>query len=122
MSTESTFYNSFFIGNIIFLGINCYYYFKNKNTDSNIKEYVNRLDNSDFNKLMNRVSKRAIIPNWYTPDSIEKLLGDDVEVDKIMFKRIIGMYPSLNEFTDLAFRRWLESKFEFSYYDADEDE
>ena len=121
MSTESTFYNSFFIGNIIFLGINCYYYFKNKTTKS-IKEYVNSLDNSEFNKLMTRVSKRAIIPNWYTIESIEKLLGNDIEVDKIMFKRIIGMYPSLNEFTDIAFRRWLESKFEFSYYDSDRDE
>ena len=80
------------------------------------------MDNSDFNKLMNRVSKRAIIPNWYTPDSIEKLLGDDVEVDKIMFKRIIKMYPSQNESTDIAFRRWLEGKFDFSYNDSDEDE
>ena len=122
MSTDCNFSKVFFIGNIIFLGINCYYYFKNKNTTSTIKEYVNNLDDSDFNKLMRRVSKRAIIPNWYTPESIEMLLGDDVEIDKIMFKRIIGMYPSLNEFTDIAFRRWLESKFEFSYYNSDRDE
>ena len=39
-----------------------------------------------------------------------------------MFKRIIKMYPSLNEITDIALRRWLESKFDFSYYDSDEDE
>ena len=121
MSTDCNFSKVFFIGNIIFLGINCYYYFKNKNTTSTIRQYVNSLDDSDFNKLMRRVSKRAIIPNWYTIESIEMLLGD-VEVDKIMFKRIIGMYPPLNESTDIAFRRWLESKFKFSYYDSDRDE
>jgi hypothetical protein len=119
MSTDCNFSKAFFIGNIIFLGINCYYYFKNK---PNIKQYVNNLSSSDFNKLMRRISKRAIVPNWYTAESIEMLLGDDVEVDEIMFKRIIGMYPSLNESTDIAFRRWLESKFDFDYYDSDRDE
>ena len=87
MSAECTFYKPFFIGNIIFLGINCYYYFKNENTTSNIKEYVNSLDNSDFNKLMIRVSKRAIVPNWYTVKSIERLL-EDVEVDNLRFAKL----------------------------------
>jgi hypothetical protein len=39
-----------------------------------------------------------------------------------MFKRMIKIYPSLNEITDIALRRWLESKFKFIYYDSDEDE
>lgn len=105
-----------FVANVLFLCYNVYNY-KKKET---IRNFVERLTDEQIYMLMSHVSKRVIVPNWYTKKTLEHILDDNAkQVDDVMMDYIIKMYPSLNNVTDKAVRNWIEEEFEF-VSDSDE--
>ena len=66
-----------------------------------IKNYINNASNDELNDILDHCSKKVLIPNWYSRETLEYLIDRPIELDEWI--DILYNYDEYNNINDVIY-------------------